>query len=165
MGKPLNLVGNKYGRLSVVEYVSLSPSRKSVWRCVCDCGNTVECVGSNLISGNTESCGCFKRDRIKETKTLHGSNGTNPTYGTWYSMRQRCNNKNSHKWPIYGALGVTVCERWSVFTAFLEDMGERPEGKTLDRINTFGNYEKDNCRWATAKEQRNNQRNQHKETA
>ena len=83
------------------------------------------------------------------------------TYHTWEQMKQRCLNPKATRYPTYGAVGVTVCERWMIFTNFLEDMGERPEGKTLDRINPYGNYEPDNCRWATYKEQVHNRRRNH----
>lgn len=81
-----------------------------------------------------------------------------PTYHSWAKMKTRCNNPHAHNYEYYGGRGITVCERWSSFKNFLEDMGERPENKTLDRIDPNGNYEPSNCRWATAKEQRVNQR-------
>ena len=81
-----------------------------------------------------------------------------PTYHTWNAMRQRCTNPNRFDYKYYGALGVTVCDRWNKFENFLEDMGERPLSTTLDRINAFGNYEPDNCRWASKELQSQNQR-------
>jgi len=81
-----------------------------------------------------------------------------PLYYTWKQMRQRCTNPRNHTWPRYGALGVTVCERWSSFDNFAADMGERPDGMSLDRINPFGNYEPGNCRWATPVQQARNKR-------
>lgn len=83
-----------------------------------------------------------------------------PLFRTWWSMIQRCHNPNSISYKSYGAKGVSVCERWreSVFN-FAADVGERPEGKTLDRIDPFGNYEPGNCRWASVKEQHRNKRN------
>jgi hypothetical protein len=83
------------------------------------------------------------------------------TYHTWEQMKQRCLNPKATKYPAYGAVGVVICERWLEFKHFLEDMGERPVGKTLDRINPFGNYEPSNCRWATYKEQVHNRRRNH----
>ena len=84
--------------------------------------------------------------------------GASPTYATWLSMKSRCNRPESHNYHLYGARGISICERWSDFVFFLADMGERPEGKTLDRIDPNGNYEKENCRWATTTEQSRNKR-------
>jgi hypothetical protein len=94
--------------------------------------------------------------------TRHGHRGSgnlkSPTYQSWSAMRTRCTNEKSNDWKLYGGAGVEVCERWWFFENFLEDMGERPRGKTLDRINPNGNYEPGNCRWATPKEQTQNRR-------
>lgn len=87
----------------------------------------------------------------------HGMYNTR-TYHTWEGMKQRCLNPNATRYNEYGAVGIKLCDRWLDFKNFLEDMGERPVGKTLDRIDPFGNYESENCRWATPKEQSNNQR-------
>ncbi len=94
-------------------------------------------------------------------RAIHGHNikgQRTPTYRTWASMLTRCTNPNASKYQFYGARGISVCERWLTFANFLDNMGERPDGKTLDRIDNEGNYEPSNCRWATAKEQRTNQR-------
>ncbi|MHB1176108.1 MAG: hypothetical protein ACYCZJ_13395 [Sulfuriferula sp.] len=152
-----NIAGYRFGRLIAIKRVGTSARRRALWKCICDCGTETICISGNLISGTTKSCGCFKADRTKEVKFIHGQNSSNPTYGTWSAMRGRCNNPNNPKYPLYGARGITVCERWNVFLNFLEDMGDRPPGKTIDRINNDGNYDPDNCRWATPKEQRANQ--------
>jgi len=90
-----------------------------------------------------------------DTKRYYGS----PTYATWFNMKTRCRNKNNDSYQSYGKRGIRVCEEWANFSNFLRDMGEKPAEKSLDRVNNNGNYCKENCRWATAKEQANNTRN------
>lgn len=170
MGIKLDLTGKRFTRLTVIKVSGKDAAHKTLWLCACDCGNESIVAAGNLTSGTSKSCGCLKSDRIKETKTIHGRGTKDPTYGTWYSMRQRCRNPNNHKYKYYGGRGITVCKRWDAFLDFLADMGERPAGRTLDRIDPDGNYEPGNCRWATPREQRLNQRKQlkqltHKEAA
>lgn len=104
---------------------------------------------------------CFlevlKEDK-RELARTHGHSQRTPTYTTWAGMKERCNNPNKDNYMYYGARGISVCERWNKFENFLEDMGERPPGLTLDRRDPNGNYEKDNCRWATSQEQGKNKR-------
>jgi hypothetical protein len=156
MPPPLDLSGQKYGRLRVIKLTSL-PRQRSKWLCECDCGNTVEVFSTSLRTGHTKSCGCYNRELIDARKT-HGMKGSRE-YSSWRAMRYRCRNPRCPAFPNYGGRGITVCRRWeSSFLNFYADMGERPDRKTLDRIDNDGNYEPGNCRWATAKEQGRNTR-------
>ena len=154
------LSNQRFGRLLVLkDDLSQSKAKQEKrWVCLCDCGNTTTVRSSLLRKGLTKSCGCLRIDTIRLVdNTKHGMWQTR-TYHSWEQMKQRCLNPKATRYPTYGAVGVTVCDRWLEFINFLQDMGERPEGKTLDRINPFGNYEPSNCRWATYKEQVHNQR-------
>jgi hypothetical protein len=151
----IDLTGKKFERLTVI---GLDPERGNYgevfWFCRCDCG-TRKRVSSNLLRrGEILSCGCL----IQEKKTKHGMARTE-TYRSWRGMRRRCGDENNNEFHQYGGRGIKVCDRWQEFSAFFEDMGERPEGTTLDRIDPNGDYEPSNCRWATHKQQRLNCRN------
>lgn len=152
-----DLVGQRFGRLVVLEPKRLQKTGRTAWICICDCGNTRVVTTGHLNNGNTKSCGCFHIDR----STKHGHSHKS-THNIWKTMTQRCFNENSYSYRNYGARGIKVCDRWlgdDGFVNFLNDMGERPSGKTLDRYpGNDGDYEPSNCRWATAVEQAANRR-------
>lgn len=115
------------------------------------------------MSGDTASCGCLRSEVAAKLNAKHGLAHSGSTYDIWVLMRQRCNNPKATGYRYYGGLGVTVCKRWDDYELFLQDMGERPAGLTLDREDPFGNYEPGNCRWVDWAEQNRNKR--HKQLA
>jgi len=126
------------------------------WICRCKCGLEKPVRDTRLRLGQSKSCLlCSNPGSATKHGGASGADGT-PTYRAWTRMRKRCNNPNTNHWKYYGARGITVCERLDDFAAFLEDMGELPEGHSLDRIDPNGNYTPSNCRWATAKTQMRN---------
>ena len=151
----VEMVGKKFGEILVLkENKDRNKHGHITYHCLCSCGNTKNILGASLRQGLTKSCGCAHISKI----TKHGMDGT-PIYRAWTSMRDRCNNPNNYAYAQYGGRGIKVCERWEEsFMNFYNDMGERPKGLSLDRIDVNGNYCKENCRWATAKEQQENRR-------
>lgn len=154
----IDLVGDKYGKLTVVEFDRLQ-NHKTYWKCVCDCGLTVVVTGNNLRSGNTTSCGCVHREKVKrlgKANTTHGESHSNKTrlYGIWSGMRQRCNNPNHHAYSIYGGKGVSVCEAWNDYSVFKEwaTSNGYKDNLCIDRIDPSSGYNPENCRWITASE-------------
>lgn len=164
MSHLVEMTGQQVERLTVLDQ-SDSVDGKASWRCRCVCGTVIVATRTNLRAGNTRSCGCLQRELLAARQRKHGMSRLRhqrprtSTYVTWMAMRTRCSNPRRVDWPLYGGRGVRVCAAWQEsFETFLRDMGERPDGCSLDRIDPNGDYELGNCRWATPAEQRRNQR-------
>lgn len=153
----IDINGWQFGRLTVIGRSSNGLNGKARWICRCDCGTEHTTTGDALHIGDTKSCGCLKRDMAGTVAKTHGYART-PTYQVWCNMKARCSNPTADRFPIYGGRGIRICERWLRFENFLADMGEKPARMTLDRKDSDGNYEPDNCRWADLKTQANNVR-------
>lgn len=147
--------GNRYGKLTVIG----NPKRNhdtTYLLCKCDCG-TEKYIRAENLGRTTNSCGCIRSQIMHDRQFKHGQDGT-PTYRCWVSMRFRCSNPNHHRWKDYGGRGIRVCERWESFENFYADMGNRPDGYSIERINVNGNYEPSNCKWIPLADQSKNRR-------
>lgn len=147
------LIGKRFNRLEVIAFDSISKNGHSKWLCRCDCGNELVKFATNLRKGHTQSCGCLQKEQTSKAKKTHGMRNT-PTYKTWCSMKERCLNENSPAYQGYGSEGIKIHQPWvDSFEEFLKDMGERPLGTSLDRIDPHGDYTPENCRWVDASNQ------------
>lgn len=159
--KKLDLVGQKFGKLTIL---GEAPGRRSpkgsalrFLSCRCDCGKEFDIRPSQLSRGQ-KSCGCDRKRAITHGHAKMGANSK--TYRAWADMIRRCTSPKADAFPYYGGRGIKVCDRWrSDFAAFLADMGERPEGHSIERDDVHGDYEPGNCRWATHREQMRNKQN------
>lgn len=162
MGKLIDISGNKYNRLTVIKLSINKRGKCLLWECVCECGNYKIAAAPDLKCGKTKSCGCLNREILVDRNTRHGKSNTR-IYNIWAGMIKRCTNPQSKYYHLYGGRGIKVCDRWTKFSLFYEDMKNGYSDElSLDRYpNNDGHYEPGNTRWATCSEQANNKRSNH----
>lgn len=160
-----DIKGKRFGRLLVKELSHIDKHKKAHWVCICDCGEETVVLASNLRTGRTTSCGCYRKEIEKIASVTHGLSRTdgkvNRLYSIWLDMKKRCNNKKNKEFKNYGARGIKVCEEWiDDYPAFHEWAIQNGynENLTLDRIDVDGDYSPDNCKWSTLAEQAKNKR-------
>lgn len=155
------MIGRRFGRLIVIEFIERKLTH-IFFKCKCDCGNYTVVSSNNLRRNHVQSCGCLQRERASNYHFKHGESLNKTTeYRTWKLIKYRCSNINDKKYSHYGGRGVTMCKEWmESFETFLKDMGRKPcHNYSIERIDVNGNYDKNNCKWATNYEQNRNKRN------
>jgi hypothetical protein len=157
MNKPLQLIGERFARLVVLQRSETSRHGQAYWLCQCDCGDQTTVSSRRLTSGNTRSCGCLRKEAVKSIRYRHGKTNTR-VHKIWRGMLQRCGNGKDKDFKNYGGRGITVCKRWMKFENFYADMGDPPPNTTLDRKENSAGYSHKNCRWATRAIQATNTR-------
>jgi hypothetical protein len=163
MGNRINIIGMKFGRLTVLKEGHKCSDNQLKWACQCKCGAIKEIRGSSLRKGSTLSCGCLQKERASKAKKTHDYKSHYAEYRSWQGIKDRCYNHNCEAFENYGGRGIKVCDRWlESFENFLLDMGPKPTPEhSLDRWpnNETGHYEPGNCRWGNDYQQSRNKRN------
>ena len=157
------ILASKFGNLQPVAEVFPSPSGKRSFLCQCECGATKEVYMKYLRNGDTTSCGCVHNNQLVKRNTTHGLAKTSPYYITWKGIKARCFNKKHERYGDYGGRGITMHKQWkndfeSFHNYMVDELGQKPAGHSLDRMDNDGNYEPNNLRWATASQQNFNRR-------
>lgn len=151
------IIGNRYGRLTVMLDCGQAKNGAYQYITMCDCGESKVVLGNSMVNGSTKSCGCIRRETTS-AKNIKHQGCSDSAYQTWQGMKTRCLNPNTASYKNYGGRGITIDAKWMDYSGFLEDMGERPDGHTLERLDNSKGYSKDNCKWASTKEQARNTR-------